>query len=81
MLKAMDIVFSRSDEGQVGNSKAFCSPISNSDLVEIIAFGGDEDLGSSYSTIIARKAHDAFKFGLRWISRFTAIIGGVERES
>ena len=64
MLKEVDIVFSRSGEGQVGNRKSFCSPVLYSDLVKIIAFGGDDNLGSSYSAIFA---HDAFWFGLRWI--------------
>ena len=64
MLKEVDIVFSRSGEGQVGNLKAFCSPILNSDLVKFIVFSGDENLGSSYCAIFA---HDAFWFGLRWI--------------
>ena len=63
MLKAVDIIFSRTNEGQVGNLKAFCSPILNSDLVEFIVFGGNEDLGWRYSAIVAGKAHDVFKFG------------------
>ena len=65
MLKETDIFFSRTSEGQVGNFKAFCSPILNGDFVKVIVsiFGGDDDLGSSYTAIAPGKPHDALRLG------------------
>ena len=63
MLKAVDIVFSRTCEGHVGNLKAFCSPILYSDLVKPFVLGCDDELGSRHSAIVPGEAHDAFWSG------------------
>lgn len=63
MLKGMDIVISRASEGQVGNFKAFCSPILKANLVKVNAFGSDDDLGLSYTAVAPGKPHDALRLG------------------
>ena len=48
----MDIVLWRTGEGQVGKFEAFCFPILNGGLVEVVVLGGDEELGSSEGAVI-----------------------------
>lgn len=81
MLNGTDIVCSRTSEGQIGNLKAFSSPVLDGDFVEVIAFGGDDHLGLGFTTIAPRKSHDAFAVGLMLESNANArrLFGGVAR--